>query len=239
MGLPELVMANVDSETEDAMLTALNAVAQTMFEQGIASQLAVDASQMTSRAVAEVSCGIEGTAELVSARSKNGDPDGPLAAVTFEGTLGSCEPTAADTPQEPVAEADIEATQGMVMLWVDDPATDADTLSLSPLERARSEALSRLSGPVKQAFEAGLESEEELLVKAPFRASDGTTEWLWYRVEGWGATDHLTGRLVSEPRVSQHLSKGDLVVAELKQLFDYLWFKADGSREGNTTQEHL
>jgi hypothetical protein len=74
------------------------------------------------------------------------------------------------------------------------------------------------------------------MVKAPFRAEDGKTEWLWFRVDRWDTDDQISGRLVSHPVHAKQLKAGDLVVAGRTQVFDYLWFKSDGTQEGNATQ---
>ena len=230
VGVADLVMSNVSSMDESAMVTAVNAVAQTLYEQGVAPTLAVDAEAFRSRAVADDSCGIQGTATLTAGRRQGGDPQGPLTDVVFEGKVGTCEPTSASPPPP----TEVDASQGMVMLWVDDPKGDGG--SERTLSDVRAQELQRLAGPVKQAWERGLPEGEELLVKAPFRAEDGSTEWLWLRVDRWDSDDQLTGRLVSAPVRAKQLESGDLVVAVRSQVFDYLWFKADGTQEGNATQ---
>jgi hypothetical protein len=232
VGVSDLVMSNVSSMDEAAMITALNAVAQSIYEQGPATSLAIDAAAFRSRTVADDSCGIQGRATLSTARRQGGDPEGPLTEVVFEGHVGSCEPTSAAPPPP-----DVEIGQGMVMLWVDDPKGDG---SAEPtLASVRAQGLQRLAGPVREAWERGLPEGDELLVKAPFRADDGSTEWLWLRVDRWDGADQLTGRLVSEPVRATQLEAGDLVVAGRTQLFDYLWFKSDGTQEGNATQRFV
>jgi hypothetical protein len=225
----DLAMANVSSMDENAMVTALNAVAQTIYEHGIAPTLPIEATTMRSRAVADDSCGIQGRADLTEAKRQSGDPEGPLTDVVFDGKVGACEPTAATLPAN-----DIDASQGMVMLWVDDPKDDGG--SERSLADVRAQENQRLAGPVKQAWERGLPKGDELMVKAPFRSQDGATEWLWFRVDRWDSDDQLSGRLVSQPARAKQLKSGDLVVAGRSQIFDYLWFKSDGTQEGNATQ---
>jgi hypothetical protein len=125
----------------------------------------------------------------------------------------------------------------MVMLWVDDPKGDGG--AERSLADVRAEENQRLAGPVKDAWARGLPEGEQLLVKAPFPVEGGGTEWLWFRVDRWDSDDQLTGRLVSEPSRAKQLKSGDLVVAGRAQVFDYLWFKADGTQEGNATQVFL
>ena len=229
VGVADLVMANVSSMDEGAMVTAVNAVAQAIYEQGIAPTLPIDATAFRARTVADDACGIQGKADLSEAKRQSGDPEGPLTNVVFDGKVGSCEPTSAIPPT-----TDIDANQGMVMLWVDDPKGDgAEELTLAD---ARAHENQRLAGPVKEAWERGLPQGDELMVKAPFRSEDGKTEWLWFRVDRWESDDQMSGRLVSQPTHAKQLKSGDLVVAGRAQVFDYLWFKSDGTQEGNTTQ---
>jgi hypothetical protein len=228
VGVADLVMANVSSMDEGAMVTAVNTVAQTIYEQGVAPTLPIEATALRSRAVADDACGIQGKADLSAAKRQSGDPEGPLTEVVFEGKVGACEPTSASPP------TDIDVDQGMVMLWVDDPKGDGG--SERTLADVRAQENQRLAGPVKDAWARGLPEGDELLVKAPFRSEDAKTEWLWFRVDRWDSDDQLSGRLVSEPARAKQLKSGDLVVAGRAQVFDYLWFKSDGTQEGNTTQ---
>jgi hypothetical protein len=230
VGVADLVMSNVSSMDEGAMVTAVNAVAQVIYEQGVAPTLTINADTFRSRAVADDSCGIVGKAELSAAKRRGGDPEGPLTDVVFEGNVGTCERTSAAPPLA----SDVDLNQGMVMLWVDDPKDDGG--AERTLADVRAQELQRLAGPVKQAWERGLPEGEQLLVKAPFRAEDGSTEWLWFRVDRWDSDDQLSGRLVSEPARAKQLESGDRVVAARAQVFDYLWFKSDGTQEGNATQ---
>ena len=230
VGVADLVMSNVSSMDEGAMVTAVNAVAQTIYEQGIAPTLPIDAHALRSRAVGDDSCGIHGKADLTAAKRQDGDPEGPLTDVVFDGKVGACEPTSAAPPLA----SDVDVNQGLVMLWVDDPMGDGG--AERTLADVRAQESQRLAGPVKQAWERGLPEGEELLVKAPFHSEDGATEWLWFRVDRWDSDDQLTGRLVSEPSRAKQLKSGDLVVAGRAQVFDYLWFKSDGTQEGNVTQ---
>lgn len=230
VGVADLVMSNVSSMDEAAMVTAVNAVAQAIYEQGVAPTLAIDADAFRSRAVGDDSCGIQGKAELRAAKRQGGDPDGPLTDVVFDGKVGTCEPTSAAPPLV----TDVDANQGMVMLWVDDPKGDGG--AERTLADVRAQELQRLAGPVKEAWARGLPEGEKLLVKAPFPAEGGATEWLWFRVDRWDSDDQMTGRLVSEPSRAKQLKSGAVVVANRAQVFDYLWFKSDGTQEGNATQ---
>ncbi len=230
VGVADLVMSNVSSMDEAAMVTAVNATAQTIYEQGVAPTLPIDATAFRSRAVADDSCGIQGKVDLAEAKRQSGDPEGPLTEVVFDGKIGACEPTSATTPSA----TDIDANQGMVMLWVDDPKGDGG--AERTLADVRAQESQRLAGPVKDAWARGLPEGDELLVKAPFRSEDGKTEWLWFRVDRWDSDDQMSGRLVSEPTHAKQLKSGDLVVAGRAQVFDYLWFKSDGTQEGNATQ---
>src|SRR4029434_9622150 len=97
---------------EGAVVAGVNAVAQAIYEQGIAPTLPIDANAFRARTVADDACGIQGKADLSAAKTQSGEREGALTDVVFDGKVGSCEPTSAIPPT-----TDIDANQGMVMLW--------------------------------------------------------------------------------------------------------------------------
>ena len=45
----------------------------------------------------------------------------------------------------------------------------------------------------------------------------------------------MSGVLVNQPYNVPNLKKGDMVNIAFRDVFDYIWKHADGSREGNST----
>ena len=77
-----------------------------------------------------------------------------------------------------------------------------------------------------------------MLLKAPFETSSGGNEWMWVEVSSWkgGAIDGLLG---NEPAEVPGLHAGATVRVNEKDIFDYIFYKADGSTEGNETGREI
>ena len=221
VGLPDLVMNDIQAGEENGMAIALSTTAQTLYEQGLTRQLSVRADQLASPTVQATACGIQGTSTLQKARPAPDDIVTTLADVTFSGGFSDCTtaaaPSAADAPLPAPA-----------------PPPEPETL-----QEARAAAMAQLTGPLQEAFTAGLPDGAALMVKAPFRGPGRSVEWLWLRVEQWRPDGSLIGVLLSQPGRVVTLSKGDEVAVELAAVFDYVLINPDGSREGNTTGRFL
>ena len=98
--------------------------------------------------------------------------------------------------------------------------------------------MERLSGVVLPAVRAGLPPREAVACSLPFETRDGSTEYMWVELRSVNG-DELTGVLVNEPYNVEGLRKGDTIAFQLDEVFDYIWKRADGSREGNTTAKFL
>jgi len=93
----------------------------------------------------------------------------------------------------------------------------------------------RMFKEIKPKYRAGVPDGETLLVKAPFRNSKGVNEYLWIEVERWDVS-RVHGVLMSAPRAISSMKEGQKVQVPDARLFDYKWYKADGTVEGNTTE---
>ena len=86
-------------------------------------------------------------------------------------------------------------------------------------------------------FRAGLAFKEHLLVKAPFVQSD-QTEYMWVEVTSWGV-HNMEGLLTSDPYYVKDLHAGSRVMVPLDEVYDYIFYHADGTEEGNETGKIL
>ena len=191
---------------------------------------------------------VRGEATLSEGVAREGDPEGPLVAVVFAGEVVlqqvTQEPPAPATA-EGVPSTDATSQPGGVAEGPQPsaptpaslPSTESPPLRDTPpttLAEAQARAREALRGPVRAAFVKGLPSRERLLVKAPFEAGHGGIEYMWVEVRLWD-DDTLTGVLANAPWDVPSRKKGDTVTVSMRKVFDYLWKRADGSREGNTT----
>ncbi|MEN9786308.1 MAG: hypothetical protein RLZZ299_1572 [Pseudomonadota bacterium] len=168
---------------------------------------------------------VRGVATLTRAEAREGDPEDPLAAVAFQGTVSlPAEPSA---PPDPAGEA----------LRRGDPPPPQDPAP-KDLAEARAQARAALAGPVREAFARGLSPGGRLLVKAPFPTRRNGREYMWVAVARWDG-DTLEGTLVNTPWDVPGLARGDTVRVALGDTFDYLLENPDGSRSGNGTAAFL
>jgi uncharacterized protein YegJ (DUF2314 family) len=87
---------------------------------------------------------------------------------------------------------------------------------------------------LRSLFQKGLSPGEFIQVKAPFKGTDGRTEWMWVEVVTWNG-DAIHGMLKNEPYFNPTLHAGQPVDVSEKALFDYLHIFPDGHEEGNET----
>lgn len=192
---------------------------------------------------------VQGIASFQTARAREGDPEEPLLQVNFEGDITTPlaidddgadalpvgEPTASAAPVAPSPEAPVAASPPAV------PGLPAAQLPEEPpqsLEEAQRQALARLDGPVRDAVIAGLPAGSAVAVKAPFRTAAGGVEYMWVELTRWDG-DVLAGVLMNEPYDVPDLRKGQTVTVKRADVFDYVWKRADGTREGNTTAKFV
>lgn len=103
------------------------------------------------------------------------------------------------------------------------------------LDEAVAYARARLAREVGPAFRAGLPAGEVVAVKVPFRTRAGTHEYMWVELTEWDGS-LLTGRLANDPRDVPGMRKGDVVRVNEAEIWDYVWKRADGTREGGWTK---
>ncbi|MBL9022875.1 MAG: DUF2314 domain-containing protein [Myxococcales bacterium] len=159
---------------------------------------------------------------LKEAPREEGDPDNRLLELRFEGY-------AAKTEEERIGLA-IEALFG--------PAPDptslvpADDPELRAIgERARAK-LRALAPKMKN----GPPPREQLTVKAPFEADDGSIEWMWVSVTAWSGKT-IVGSLNNKPQRVAKLGVGAKVEVSEDKIADYVWTRADGTKEGGESIE--
>lgn len=101
------------------------------------------------------------------------------------------------------------------------------------LIEASEDAKLRLPG-LREAFRAGLDPGEYILVKAPFTTADGGNEWMWVEVTMWKG-NAIEGVLRNDPDEVPGLHAGQVVSVHEGDVFDYVRHLPDGTEEGNWT----
>lgn len=88
----------------------------------------------------------------------------------------------------------------------------------------------------KKIFKGGLDPGCALLLKAPFVTDTGGKEWMWIEVIEW-ENESISGILQNDPFHIKSLKAGSIVKTLQGDIFDYIYYHADGSSEGNKTGE--
>jgi uncharacterized protein YegJ (DUF2314 family) len=225
-GLPDLVVDQVAGESADAMGSLINVTAQTLLQGGAVEEggrLAIDLARLPNQIeLLEAGTG-RATVTLTIGQRQEGDADNRLWEITFSGdaTRG------VQAQQDAFLSAFFGSKDEVARVTHDDE-----------LEEASRRARARLISEVKPRFTRGLADMEHLLVKAPFQIDGGGNEWMWIEVVSWqGKT--IGGVLSSDPSFVKGLAAGDRVQTNEDDVFDYIYRRADGSVEGNTTADIL
>lgn len=230
----ELVATDVDPTIAGDVSFVLNAVAETLHAGTPAAEsLPIDTTT------------VRGTAALSTIEPMDTDPEAPLVKVSFTGDILNPDapklavPVAEPVPATETEVASVEITPapaaGVVAPVVD--ATPPDRLPRNLVE-AQTRARRRLDSIVRVAWDAGLPSGAAVAVSAPFKTKTGGSEYLWVELRSWEG-QKMTGVLTNDPYAVPDLHKGDTVTIDQDVVFDYVWKKGDGTREGNTTAPFL
>ncbi len=237
-GLPELVVEDVDPGMAADVGVVLNAAAANLRKQK-SGQMSIQTEM------------VSGTATFVDGKRREDDPDDPLWKMSFDGqiTVPGEDVEVEDSTASPVegaAPPPVVAPPVPVAEVVTPPvppSPPAPTVDRSPpppvgkprsLDEAKSMVQARFQSVVRAAWEQGLSPGEVVAVSAPFRSRSGGKEYMWVELRSWEG-GQLSGVLVNQPDDVPGLKKGDIVQVSTEEVFDYIWKKADGSREGNLT----
>lgn len=161
----------------------------------------------------------EATLALIAGRRDEGDPNNKLFELDFRHGEGR----SADERRQAIFTRIWGASDSLVSVRHDDAI-----LAASQRAKARLPALQAM-------FAKGLAAGEHLLLKAPFARDDDGNEWMWVEVMNWPESGRVVGILQNDPYYIKKLRAGSRVVVKAEEVFDYIYYKADGSQEGNET----
>jgi uncharacterized protein YegJ (DUF2314 family) len=229
-GLPDVVVNDFSWSTNRSMGNLINLLAQAMVEgatvgsQGLydldvrtiahssARRSQLDTLKPNAAALAKLA--------LVKGTPDEGDPHNRLMEIRFDRSPG------------PDRYARQEALLGSLFGTEDAIkriSHDEELLAASKAARAKLPKL-------QNAFIAGFEPGEYLMVKAPFKTPGGGHEWMWVEVTAWRG-DEIRGLLKNEPFDIPALHAGQMVAVSQAEVFDYMRRGADGRQEGNETSK--
>lgn len=230
-GQPDLVITDVPSSRTRAAGDLVNAFAQRLLEgqkpkdgrfELVLADLRHDAVRKD--ALDDPQPGATGRLLIKPQVTKpeDGDPANKLWSLNFPGASGA-------TPMERQSAA-LNQLYGAENKIINRRAGDVALQAAS--EKARKAFFT-----AEPAFRKGFAPNERVLVKKAFKTKD-QTEYMWVEILGWNATS-FDGVLVNNARFDETLRQGRRVTVELKDVYDYIHYKPDGSSEGNETGKVL
>jgi uncharacterized protein YegJ (DUF2314 family) len=228
-GLPDVVMNRFPWGQQAQVGHTIQLVAQKLVEGqplGTGGSFEADAHMIRNRRMREwfltdLAAGGTGKARLRlrEGEAEEGDPDNRLIETFADDYAGR--------DFHAKREAMLTALFGAEEDKVVDVRHDEKVLEASRRAREHLPAL-------RKAFNAGLTPGETILLKAPFRAADGTNEWMWVEVSRWRG-DAITGVLTNDPQRVKDLHSGQEVQIRESEVFDWMRRYPDGRTDGNTT----
>ncbi len=156
---------------------------------------------------------------LTAGRSEEGDPDNRLIELNFRHGDGR----SADERRQATFVQIWGAADSLVKITHDDEI-------LAASERAKTKL-----PELQRRFDKGLAPGERILIKAPFARDDEGNEWMWVEVLKWPVAGKITGILQNNPYHVKKLRAGSRVLIKPEEVFDFMYYKADGTSEGNET----
>jgi uncharacterized protein YegJ (DUF2314 family) len=156
---------------------------------------------------------------LLRARRDEGDPDNALIEIGFQNGKGKT----VDERREDVLAKFWGSSDSVVKVRHTD-----DIMAASAQAR-------RKLASFQPRFEKGLQPGERLLVKGPFTRDDEGNEWMWVEVTKWPPCGPIEGILQNDPYFIKNLKSGTQVQVKYADAFDYIFYSADGTKEGNET----
>jgi uncharacterized protein YegJ (DUF2314 family) len=235
-GLPDLVVQDAPKEQGGPIGVLIDATAQALLEGAslaAGGELALDFTAIHHAGARKAYLDLtkadakrRGKVVLAPADSEEGDPDNRIVELRFPGYPGNEDPERQSAALEsffgaPAADHVVGAAAG-----------DPELAAVTRRVQAKLPSLAT-------AFRNGLPRGESLSVKAPFATDDGSVEWMWVGVAEF-TRDTVRGNLESTPESVKSLHDGSRVEVKQKDIADYVWFKADGSRkEGGESADIL
>lgn len=229
--LPDIVVNQTSCHDTDATMNLINVVAQHLSRNSsiYKDQVLIDLDKISNKTFRkEIHAKLEDNAKkkvllhLKKGKQEEGDPFNQIVEIDFENS-------AFDTPQlyhEQVLSDLFGFKEQLKSLEGHDNAI----LEASAKARERLPALQDLFNEEQKMSEGYV-----ILLKAPFEDDKGNNEWMWVEVTQWDSST-IKGILKNEPFYIKSLKAGAKVVVQEEDIFDYILYKPDGTKEGNETQ---
>lgn len=226
-GVPDLVVAQTPAGGSRAVGNAVNACAQRMLEgqpfDGRRFELVLADIRHDGMRTSALTNPLEGatgraTLRLSETPREQGDPHNRLLALEFPDAVGK-------SPLEQQAAA-LAALYGAEDPIIGRKAGDQALKAAS--EKARAAFFAKTA-----EFRKGLQPNERLVVKVPFKIAN-QVEYMWVEVVGW-KTASIEGILMNDSHFDKDLREGRRLSVDLMDVYDYIHYKPDGTEEGNET----
>ncbi|WP_190810893.1 DUF2314 domain-containing protein [Flagellimonas sp. S3867] len=226
--LPDISIDGISCNNQYSFASLINLIGQTLFENPKItneSNILVDINKIQNDSVRnslisslEENAEKKGILNLKSVAPQEGDAYNEQYQIIFE-NLDFSSP---QEEQEELISTIFGATDQVEYINHDDKVLAASNRAKQKLPE------------YKKLFNHGLEPGFSLLLKAPFETDNGGNEWMWIEVTEWKESK-ITGILQNDPFEISDLKAGAIVNTDQDDVFDYIYYHADGTNEGNET----
>jgi len=229
-GLPDIVVNDFSWSSNHPVGNLINLTAQSLFE-GVTpnenATLKLNISKLQNTAMRQTllsdlkeNAASELEIEFGEGKREEGDPYNVILELLFDTAEGAN----LSEKQDKILSALFGWEDSVTMVQHDTEILAASTRAKARLNKLRKD------------FNKGLEPGEYILLKAPFKTDTGGNEWMWVEVITW-EKKAITGLLKNEPYYVPELRAGSIVEINQNDVFDYIRELADGTSEGNETDE--
>lgn len=224
-GLPDICIENLSCSSNNSVASLINLTAQTIFEKKIIDKkgkLQIDIEALLNPELKEeLLNSLENNAErkaeinIMQGTWDEGDPENRIIEIGFP----------KNNPQ---------IKQGELISKVFGSKDEVTYLSHDDEILAASEKAKEKIPELYAKFSQGLPLGTHLLIKFPFTNIVGEKEWMWVEIVKWN-NKTIHGLLQNDPQIVKTLKAGQEVTKNIEDMFDYILYHPDGTKEGNET----
>lgn len=227
-GLPDVVINNIPRSNIKLIFYLINSYCQLLIEGAVAneaSEFELDLKKIQHKEFRETMLGSmksngTGIAQLLLKQGKweEGDPKNRLIEILFDKYEGS----------------DVFARQDKLLSSLFGKKDEVSKVTHNDEILAASNKAKANLPKMYEEFVKGLKPGEYILVKAPFKTPNDGNEWMWVEITRWDK-DNIKGTLQNEPFHVPSLHAGQEVNIKQQDIFDYIRYFQDGTKEGGET----
>ena len=224
-GLPDLCIENLSCYNNLSLASLINLTSQTLFERkkiDKSGQLKIDIDLLKNQELKTslISSLVEKAQKKANINIQEGiweagDPENKIIEIVFSN----------ENPQ---------VEQDQLISKIFGVKDEVSYISHNDRILAAKERAKEKIPELYEKFNLGLPTGTHLLIKFPFENEKEQREWMWVEVVKW-EKDQVKGLLQNDPHIVKKLKSGQEVEKNINEMFDYIIYYPDGTKEGNET----